>query len=65
MVNIRGVNYANPGVFSDSDIVKGEFVIYIKDEIKDIVKVVSVDSYYNYAQIRILKRVFNYELNKI
>ncbi len=41
--------------FCDRNYVKGDFVLYTKNNIQEIVFIVSLDLYYNYAQIRILK----------
>jgi len=51
----RNVELSSLTHFCDRDYKKGDFVLYTKNNTTEIALIVSLDLYYKYAQIRILK----------
>jgi len=56
LLNERNVDASVLEGFEDKDIQKGDIVIYSKNGLKDLALVIIIDNYYDYAQIRIIKR---------
>jgi len=64
LLNERNVDASTLEGFDNKEIQKGDIVVYSKNGIKDLALVIMIDNYYDYAQIRIIKRFINSSLIK-